>query len=390
MVYRSPKNREWVTVMRIGIIGTSNKENERRVPVFPEHLGLYPESLRRAMVFETGYGKDYGLTDAYFKELGVAMETRDTVLGGCDLVVLPKPMPQDLEKMRPGQVLFGWPHAVQQKTIAQLAIEKRITVIAWEAMHLWSASGDKPVHVFYKNNELAGYAAVLHSLQLLGLDGYFGPPRKVVILSHGAVSRGAIYALRGRGFNNIYVFSRREPRQVGDQNPNVYYGHYYAAPDGTLMARGSEGNEQPLIDELAGADIICNGILQDIKNPVIFVGAGDVGRLKPRSLIIDISCDEGMGFAFARPTSFAAPVFTVGDGVTYYSVDHTPSYLWNAASREISKALLPYLGPVAAGRSAWAADPTIRRAIEIQDGVVLNPNILEFQRRRAEYPHNFL
>lgn len=376
--------------MRIGIVGTSNKENERRVPVFPEHLGRYPESLRQAMVFETGYGKGYGLPDAYFKERGVSIDTRDSVLGCCDLVVLPKPMPQDLEKMRPGQVLFGWPHAVQQKAIAQLAIEKRITVIAWEAMHLWSASGERLVHVFYKNNELAGYAAVLHSLQLLGLDGYYGPRRKVVILSHGSVSRGAIYALHGRGFNNIHVFTRREPHQVGDQNPDVYYGHYYAAPDGTLMARDSEGKEQPLIDELAGADIICNGILQNTKNPVIFVGAGEVGRLKPRALIVDVSCDEGMGFAFARPTSFEAPVFTVGDGVAYYSVDHTPSYLWSAASREISKALLPYLGLVAAGRSAWEADPTIRRAIEIQDGVVLNRNILEFQHRRAEYPHTFL
>ena len=99
---------------------------------------------------------------------------------------------------------------------------------------------------------------------------------------------------------------------------------------------------------------------------------------------------KGMGFAFARPTSFESPVFTVGDGVTYYSVDHSPSYLWSAASREVSKALLPYLGLVAAGRSAWEADPTIRRAIEIQDGVVLNRNILEFQHRRAEYPHQFL
>jgi alanine dehydrogenase len=156
------------------------------------------------------------------------------------------------------------------------------------------------------------------------------------------------------------------------------------------MARDSEGKEQPLIEELAGADIICNGILQDTKNPVIFVGAGEVGRLKPRALIIDISCDEGMGFAFARPTSFEAPVFTVGAGVTYYSVDHTPSYLWSAASREISKALLPYLGLVAAGSSAWEADPTIRRAIEIKDGFVLNRNILDFQCRRAEYPHKFL
>jgi hypothetical protein len=71
-------------------------------------------------------------------------------------------------------------------------------------------------------------------------------------------------------------------------------------------------------------------------------------------------------------------------------VDHTPSYLWSAASREISKALLPYLGPVAAGRPAWDADPTIRRAIDILDGVVLNQDILGFQRREAEYPHRCL
>jgi alanine dehydrogenase len=296
-------------------------------------------------------------------------------------------MPEDLAAMRPGQILFGWPHAVQQRAIVQQAIERRITVIAWEAMHIWGDSGEKLMHVFYKNNELAGYAAILHVLEILGIDGYYGPRRKVVILSHGSVSRGAIYALHGRGFNNIHVFTRRQPYQVGDQNPDVYYGHYFAAADGTLMVRDPEARERPLIDELASADVICNGILQDPKRPVMFVGAGDIPRLKPRSVIVDISCDEGMGFVFARPTTFADPVFSVGDGITYYSVDHTPSYLWSAASREISKALLPYLGVVAAGPSAWDAHPTIRRAVEIRDGVVLNRDILAFQRRAADYPH---
>ncbi len=374
--------------MKIGLIKTSLKENERRVPIYPEHLNRYSESLRKQFIFEKGYGVDYGFMDQYFIDHGASIGDRDNLLKECDLVILPKPMPADLEKMGPGQVLFGWPHTVQQKSIAQLAIERQITIIAWEAMHLWSAAGEKLMHVFYKNNELAGYSAVLHCLQLLGIDGHYGLRKNVVVLSHGSASRGAIYALNGRGFNNIHVYTRRQSHQVADQNPDVYYGHYFLNGDGTLIARAPEGDEQPLIEVLSSADIICNGILQDTHRPIIFVKEDEIRKLKPRSIIIDISCDEGMGFSFARPTTFSDPIFRVGENITYYSVDHTPSYLWNAASREISKALIPYLEKVASGRQSWKADPTIVRAIDILDGVVQNKNILSFQRRNAKYPHN--
>jgi len=94
-----------------------------------------------------------------------------------------------------------------------------------------------------------------------------------------------------------------------------------------------------------------------------------------------------MGFSWARPTSFEWPTFVVGANVTYYAVDHSPSYLWDSATWEISEALLPYLPTVLAGRDAWQADQTVRRAIEILDGVVLNPNILSFQNRQTQYPH---
>lgn len=376
--------------MKIGIFKTSLKENERRVPIYPEHLPSFPESLRSQMLFETNYGSDYGFPDEYIVNHGASIAERNYMLSECDLIVLPKPMPEDLYQMKSSQVLFGWIHCVQQKVMTQLAIDCRLTIIAWEAMHYWSKTGEKLLHVFYKNNEIAGYAAVLHCLQLLGLDGHYGPRRKVVILSYGSVSRGAIYALQGRGFNNIHVFTRRPPHLVADQNPDVYYGHYDFGSEGVLMARSSDGNERPLIDELSDADIICNGILQEVNSPVMFVREEEIHKLKPRSLIIDISCDEGMGFSFARPTSFADPVFKVGEKITYYSVDHIPSYLWNAASREISKALLPYLGIVAAGRSAWETDTTIRKAVEILDGVIQNPNILSFQRRQSEYPHKIV
>ena len=68
--------------------------------------------------------------------------------------------------MREGQVLWGWPHCVQDAEITQLAIDRRLTLIAFEAMNHWASDGSFSLHVFHKNNELAGYCSVLHALQL--------------------------------------------------------------------------------------------------------------------------------------------------------------------------------------------------------------------------------
>ncbi len=113
----------------------------------------------------------------------------------------------------------------------------------------------------------------------------------------------------------------------------------------------------------------------------------ELDRFAPGNLLVDVSIDEGMGFEWARPTSFAEPMFEVGDRVHYYGVDHSPSFLFDAATWEISEALLPYLPVVAAGPQSWDGDETLRRAIEIRDGVVLNPKVLSFQGRAADYPH---
>ena len=130
-----------------------------------------------------------------------------------------------------------------------------------------------------------------------------------------------------------------------------------------------------------------NCVLQDTDAPMIFVTLEDLGFFAPGSLIVDVSCDAGMGFSWARPTSFAEPIFTVGNNIRYYAVDHSPSHLWNSASWEISEALLPHLRAVLAGPASWDANETIRRAIEIRDGVIQNPRILSFQHRSPDYPH---
>jgi alanine dehydrogenase len=137
----------------------------------------------------------------------------------------------------------------------------------------------------------------------------------------------------------------------------------------------------PLAGYLAEHDVVINCVLQDTNAPLTFLNEDDLIEFRPGSLIIDVSCDEAMGFSWARPTSFESPTFTVGSNITYYAVDHSPSYLWNSATWEISEALMPYLRTVLAGRESWDADQTVRRAVEILDGSVRNPDILAFQQR---------
>ena len=142
-------------------------------------------------------------------------------------------------------------------------------------------------------------------------------------------------------------------------------------------------------DRLAEADVIVNGILQDPLDPVMFFAEGDEHGLRHGSLIVDVSCDLAMGFPFARPTSFEEPTFPVGP-VTYYAVDHSPSYLYNTASLEHSKEAHVYAGDVLGGEDAWRDCPTVGKAVEIRAGQVINPKILSFQGRERAYPHRRL
>lgn len=289
--------------------------------------------------------------------------------------------------MRTGTVLWGWPHCVQQAAITQAAIDRRLTLIAWEAMFTWGAGQQKQMHIFYKNNEMAGYCGVLDALRLTGSDGHYGAHKKAVVLSFGSVSRGAICALKGRGFHDIEVYTRRPPYAVADQSPGLTFRQYLPGADGRLTAARQDGDVCPFTEVMAEADIIVNGTLQDTDNPTMFIQPDEVECLRHDALIIDISCDQGMGFPFAKPTSIEAPTFIVRDRITYYAVDHTPTYLWNSASWEISKAITPFVKTVMQGAAAWQADAVIQHAIEIREGVIQNPKILNFQSRSKDYPH---
>jgi alanine dehydrogenase len=375
-------------LLRIGVIGTSRKPDERRLPIHPEHLERIDADLRENMILERGYGSRFGVADAALEPLVGALGDRDEIIALADIVLLPKPQASDLEELRDGQVLWGWPHCVQDTRITQLAIDKRLTLIAWEAMNHWQSDGGFGLHVFHKNNELAGYCSVLHALQLCGSTGDYGRRLSAVVIGFGATARGAVTALNAHGVHDVRVLTNRETAAVGSPIPSVDIVHFdHDAEEPYQSTVHTDDGAVKLAPYLAENDIVVNCTLQDPNAPLTYLRTEDLDLFRPGSLIVDVSVDEGMGFSWARPTSFAEPMLTIGGSTNYYAVDHSPSLLWNSATWEISEALMPFMRTVMEGPASWAASDTIDRALEIQDGLIRNEAILKFQGRSAEYPY---
>lgn len=378
-----------MALLKMGVIGTSKKEDERRVPIHPEHLKRLPEYIRRQLVFEKDYGVPFNIKDKEIRDLTGGMATRSEILSNIGSVIIAKPILSDLEELKDGGTIWGYPHCAQQPQITQAAIDKKLTLIAFEDMYVWTPKGQMGRHTFYKNNEMAGYSAVIHALQLKGIDGHYGNQRKVIIFSFGAVSRGAIYALKAHGFRDITICIQRPDHEVREEVLNVHYVRIRKGNvnEPRLIVVEHDGSERPLLDLISESEIIINGTYQDTDDPIDYVKEDEKSMLKPGTLVIDVSCDEGMGFYFANPTTFKTPLIAI-DNIDYYAVDHTPSYFWESASRSISAALLVHLPSVISGREGWNENITIKNAINVDKGVIVKDTILRFQNRQKHYPHN--
>jgi alanine dehydrogenase len=372
----------------LGVIGTSEKTDEQRVPIHPRHFDRIPQSVRRQLIFEKGYGTRFDLSDQELVSLSGGVASRHEILADIGAAIVLKPVTADLRELREGGILWGYVHCIQQRALTQAALDRKLTLIAFEDMFVWGPHGEVGRHTFYKNNEMAGYCAVLHALQLKGIDGHYGDQRKTTIFSFGAVSRGAIYALKARGFRDITICIQRPDHEVREEILDCHYVRVRAGENGEarMVVVEHDGSVRPLSELISESDIIVNGVFQETDKPILFITEDEESCLKPGCLIIDVSCDEGMAFHFARPTTFSDPIFRVGPA-HYYAVDHTPSYLWDSASRSISAAAIVHLETIIGGPSNWQQSDTIRRAINIDQGRIQKPSILSFQNRHPDYPH---
>ena len=201
--------------LSLGVLARSRKPNERRLPIHPAHFSRIDPRILPRIFLEHGYGSDFGATDDALADLVGGIRTREQLIADCDVILLPKVQAEDVAEYRTGQIVLGWPHCVQDSALTQVAIDKHLTLIAFEAMNHWQADGGFGLHVFHKNNELAGYCSVLHAMQLVGITGIYGRRLRAAVIGFGATARGAVTALNAHGVDDVRVLTNRDVAAVG-------------------------------------------------------------------------------------------------------------------------------------------------------------------------------
>lgn len=309
----------------------SHKENENRRAITLESLR---DIKNKSSIFvEKGYGLVLGISDDDLSNAGINVVPREEVLSK-DIICDPKIGDAEYLSQLKNQTIFGWVHAVQNRDITDKLINRKLTAYAWEDMY------ESGRHSFWRNNEIAGEAAILHAYMCHGIFPY---DSKVAVLGRGNSARGAIKTLNYMGAD-VISYDRK--------------------------------TEQLLRAEIGEYDVIVNAILWDTNRKDHIIYKEDLVRMKKNAMIIDISCDRNGGIETSVPTTIEDPTYVI-DGIRHYVVDHTPSIFHKTTSESISQVVASVLDSLIEGNPATV----LIDAKCIENGKILDERIINFQNR---------
>ena len=311
----------------------SHKENERRRTLVPADIEVirHPEQI----YIEDGYGDVLGYSNDDYSCQGVKIANRLEVLSK-DIVADPKVGDAEYLENLNGQTVFGWLHAVQNRDITDKMISNKLSAYAWEDMY------ETGRHCFWRNNEIAGEAAVFHAYMCHGVFPY---NTKAAVLGRGNIARGAVKTLNFMGAEVI---------QYDRKTENLFR------------------------QELGRYDVVVNAILWDTTRHDHIIYREDLKRMKHGAMIIDVSCDRNGGVETSIPTTIENPTYVI-DGVTHYVVDHTPSLFWKTATETLSAEFVKYIDFLIENRPL--ENPVLKLCHNFEKGVILDHRIIEFQGR---------
>jgi alanine dehydrogenase len=123
----------------------------------------------------------------------------------------------------------------------------------------------------------------------------------------------------------------------------------------------------------AFADVVVGAVLVSGQRAPIVVTREMVRAMKPRSIIIDVSIDQGGCVETSRPTTHEHPTY-IDEGAVHYCVPNIPGVVARTASHLFLNAAIPYILEVANKgiEEAMKENPSIEAAINTHDGKMLN------------------
>jgi alanine dehydrogenase len=341
------------------------KNNEFRVAITPS--GVH-ELVRHGhdVVVEKDAGVGSSILDADYVAAGARiLDSADEVWGSAELVLKVKePIASEYARMREGQTLFTYLHLAADKALTQELVDRKVTAIAYETVEL----PDRSLPLLAPMSEVAGRLAPqvgAHTLMraqggrgvlMGGVSGVYAA--KVVVIGAGVSGMNAAAIALGMQAE-VLLLDRNITRLR--QADAIYQGHCQT------VASNAYEVERAIMD----ADMVIGAVLVPGAKAPTLVTNEQVSRMKPGSVLVDISIDQGGCFEDSRPTTHADPTYTVHDSV-FYCVANMPGAVPHTSTYALTNVTLPYAVELAnrGWRDALRADAALGLGLNTHAGQV--------------------
>ena len=309
---------------------------ENRVALTPEAVQLLVNNGHEVWV-ENGAGTAARFKDQDYSEAGAQIKyDAKEVLESEIVLKIEPPTPEEIEMIKPGKTLISALQiGNQQEDYFNLLNKKRITSIAFELIE--DKVGGMPV--VRAMSEIAGSNVMLIAAEYLStagggkgiiMGGITGvPPTEVVILGAGTVGEYAARAALGMGANvkifDVHIYKLRRIK-------HALCHHLFTSTLDPLA----------LTESLKSADVVVGALRAEKGRNRTVVTEAMVSKMKPGSIIIDVSIDQGGCVETSELTTLRKPVFHKHD-VIHYCVPNIPARVARTASQAFSNIFTPIL-----------------------------------------------
>jgi alanine dehydrogenase len=355
--------------MRVGVT-KEVKSHEYRVGLVPAAIHEFWHHGHQTVV-ESGAGLGIGFSDDDYRSASaeIAPDAR-AVFATADLVVKVKePQPSEIALLRPTHVLFTYLHLAADKAQAQALMASGATCIAYETVS--DEQGGLPL--LAPMSEVAGRMSIQVGARCLEkeqggrgvlLGGVPGvAPAKVVILGGGVSGTNA--ARMAMGMEASVTVIDKSLKRLKDLD--MQFGSRLQ----TLFA-----TMDTIQREVVAADLVIGAVLIPGAAAPKLVSREVVRRMRPGSVVVDISIDQGGCFETSRPTTHADPTYEV-DGVIHYCVTNMPGAVARTSTFALNNATLPFALALAdkGWKQAVTDDPHLRDGLNVCSGHITHPTV---------------
>ncbi|MDZ4373829.1 MAG: alanine dehydrogenase [Phenylobacterium sp.] len=356
--------------MRVGV-PREIKPDEYRVGLTPTAVREYVSHGHEVFV-ETGAGIGAGYADPLYVRAGATiLPDAEAVFAQAGMIVKVKePQAAEWVRLTKDHILFTYLHLAPDPDQANGLLESGCAAIAYETVT--DANGGLPL--LAPMSEVAGRIALFSAgetllkhnggmgLLLSGVPGV--PPARICILGGGVVGANAAQMAAGLGAE-VVILERSIPRMR-------YIDDIFA---GRVITRYS--THDAVEEEILRADVVIGAVLTAGAAAPKLVRREHLSRMKPGSVLVDVSIDQGGCFETSRPTTHKDPTYTI-DGVVHYCVANMPGAAPRTSSEALVHATLPF-GLLLAdqGLDALKTNTHLAKGLNVLSGEVTHPAVAD-------------